>query len=58
VPRWRTFTHAERYAYQVEGVPLRNDAGVRRNSFTRLRVERDGFACGLLAMIHSNLVFM
>jgi len=57
VPRWRTFTRTGWYTSQVKDVPLRNDAGVRRNSFTRLRVERDGFACGLLAMIHSNLVF-
>lgn len=35
-----------------------NEAGVNRNSFTRLSVARDGFACGQLVMIHWRRVFM
>jgi len=43
---------------QESGDALRREGGESRNSFTRLSVTREGLACGLLAIIHSNLVRM
>ena len=40
------------------GDTLQRDGGDSKNSFTRLSVAREGLACGLLAIIHSNLVRM
>lgn len=37
------------------GDTLQRDGGDSKNSFTRLSVAREGLACGLLAIIHSNL---
>ena len=42
----------------ASGDILQRDEGDSKNSFTRLSVTREGLACGLLAIIHSNLVRM
>jgi hypothetical protein len=43
---------------ETTGVKRLKGAEVKRNSFTRFNVVRDGLACGRLDMIHCSRVFM